>query len=110
MHIREEYKKSLKMLEVEEFLDLVLYRPLALVFVRVVHRTPLTPNGITFLSFLSGLASAYSFAMASVISLARAVAGWKSGIWSSCNTIGMLQEQCLRCHLLPLTPAWGWNA
>lgn len=62
MNIREEYKKSLKMLEVEEFLDLVFYRPLALVFVRTIYRTPITPNGVTFLSFLGGIASAYSFA------------------------------------------------
>jgi phosphatidylglycerophosphate synthase len=62
MNIIRQYKQSLKMPEVEEVLDLVLYRPVALVFVNLVHRTPLTPNGVTFLSFLCGMASAYSFA------------------------------------------------
>jgi phosphatidylglycerophosphate synthase len=75
MNIREEYNKSLKMLEVEEFLDLILYRPLALVFVRIVYRTPITPNGMTFLSFLSGLLSAFCFAQGTVSGLA-----W-GGIW-----------------------------
>ena len=75
MNIAQEYKKSLKMLEVEEFLDLMLYRPLALVFVRIVYRTPITPNGVTFLSFLGGLASAYSFAQGTVSGFA-----W-GGIW-----------------------------
>lgn len=75
MNIREEYKKSLKMLEVEELLDLILYRPLALVFVRFVYKTPLTPNGVTFLSMLGGLASAYSFAQGTASGMA-----W-GGIW-----------------------------
>ncbi len=75
MNIREEYKKSLKMLEVEEVLDLVLYRPLALLFVRVVYKTPITPNGVTFLSLLGGLASAYCFAQGTVSGLM-----W-GGIW-----------------------------
>lgn len=91
MNIREEYKKSLKMLEVEEFLDLILYRPLALVFVRVVHRTPLTPNGITFLSFLSGLASAYSFSQGTVSGFA-----W-GGIWYAiANTLDCSDGQLAR--------------
>ena len=75
MNIREEYSRSLKMLEVEEVLDLILYRPLALVFVRFVYKTPLTPNGVTIMSFLSGLVSAYCFAQGTVSGLA-----W-GGIW-----------------------------
>jgi CDP-alcohol phosphatidyltransferase len=75
MNIKEEYKKSLKMLEVEEVLDLVLYRPLALVFVRFVYKTPLTPNGVTFMSLLSGLAAAFFFSQGTVSGMA-----W-GGIW-----------------------------
>jgi hypothetical protein len=75
MNIKEEYTKSLKMREVEEALDLILYRPLALVFVRLVYKTRLTPNGVTYLSLLSGLASAYSFAQGTASSMA-----W-GGIW-----------------------------
>lgn len=75
MKIIDEYKKSLKMLEVEEVLDLILYRPLALVFVRLVYKTPLTPNGVTFMSLLSGLISAFEFAQGTVSGMA-----W-GGIW-----------------------------
>jgi hypothetical protein len=75
MNIKEEYKKSLKMLEVEEILDLIIYRPLALVFVRTVYRTPITPNGVTFLSLFSGLVSAYYFAQGTAVGYA-----W-GGIW-----------------------------
>jgi len=91
MNIKEEYKKSLKMLEVEEFLDLILYRPLALVFVRLVYKTPLTPNGVTFLSLLSGLASAYSFAQGTVSGVA-----W-GGIWYAiANTLDCSDGQLAR--------------
>ncbi len=75
MNIIEEYKKSLKMREVEELLDLILYRPLALVFVRVIYRTPITPNAVTFLSFVSGLCAAWCFAQGTAYGFA-----W-GGIW-----------------------------
>ena len=91
MSITEKYKKSLKMFEVEELLDLILYRPLALVFVRIVYRTPITPNNITFLSFLSGLASAYSFAQGTVSGFA-----W-GGIWYAiANTLDCGDGQLAR--------------
>jgi hypothetical protein len=61
MSLIQEYKKSLKMAEVEEILDLVFYRPIAFVFVKLVYRFPITPNQVTFLSLLAGLASAWYF-------------------------------------------------
>lgn len=91
MNIREEYKKSLKMLEVEEFLDLILYRPLALALVRLVYRTPITPNQVTFMSFLAGLASAYSFAQGTIAGMA-----W-GGIWYAvANTLDCSDGQLAR--------------
>jgi len=61
--IVEEYKKSLKMAEAEEILDLIFYRPVALGFVKLIYRLPITPNQVTFLSLLAGLASAYCFSL-----------------------------------------------
>jgi phosphatidylglycerophosphate synthase len=91
MKIREEYKKSLKMLEVEEVLDLVLYRPLALVFVRLVYKSRLTPNGVTFMSLLSGLVSAYCFAQGTATGMA-----W-GGIWYAiANTLDCSDGQLAR--------------
>jgi phosphatidylglycerophosphate synthase len=91
MNIKEDYKNSLKMMEVEEFLDLILYRPLALVFVRTVYRTPITPNGVTFLSFLSGLAAAYCFAQGTASGLA-----W-GGIWyATANVLDCSDGQLAR--------------
>lgn len=62
MNIAEEYKKSLKMAEAEEILDLILYRPIAFAFVKLIYRLPITPNQITYGSLITGLISAFEFA------------------------------------------------
>jgi hypothetical protein len=49
-----EYKKSLKLLEVEELFDLLLYRPLAFIFVKGMARTRVTPNQLTLASMIFG--------------------------------------------------------
>lgn len=58
-----EYKKSLKMVEVEEFFDLFFYRPLAFLLVKIVYHTNITPNQLTLIAIFIGLVSAvfYSF-------------------------------------------------
>lgn len=63
MGLLQEYKKSLKLQEAEEILDLVLYRPIAFGFVKLIHRLPITPNQVTFLSFLCNLTAAYYFSL-----------------------------------------------
>jgi phosphatidylglycerophosphate synthase len=65
---RFEYKKSLKQSGnsfIEKYIRVERYinRPLASLIVRAVFRTPVTPNGLTYFSFILGLASAASFAM-----------------------------------------------
>ncbi len=71
----EEYRRSLKMTEAEEFLDLLFYRPAAFLFVKGVVWSPITPNQITLLSLVAGCIAAYqfSFGVASAIFIA--------GIW-----------------------------
>ena len=50
-----EYKNSLKMIEVEEVLDLIFYRPLAFLFVKAIYPTNLTPNQISFIALAVGV-------------------------------------------------------
>ncbi len=59
----DEYKRSLKMVEVEEVLDMVLYRPLAFLFVKSILRTSITPNQITVVSMLFGIAGAVAIGL-----------------------------------------------
>src|SRR6185295_5546693 len=57
-----EYKKSLKMVEVEEYFDLFFYRPLAFLLVKTVYRTNITPNQITIAAIVIGLLSGVVYA------------------------------------------------
>jgi phosphatidylglycerophosphate synthase len=63
MNWAEEYKKSLKMREVEEVFDLYIYRPLAFLLVRAVYKTKITPNNITFIAILMGLTAGYFYSL-----------------------------------------------
>ena len=57
-----EYKKSLKMAEIEEFFDLFFYRPLAFLLVKIVYRTNITPNQLTIIAIFFGFASGCVYA------------------------------------------------
>ncbi len=57
------YRKTLKMVEIEEVLDLIFYRPLAFLLVRAVYKTSITPNQISFTAIFMGVIAGcfYSF-------------------------------------------------
>ena len=55
------FESLLKSREVEDPINLWLHRPLAYGFVAAVYRTSLTPNQVTLLSLLSGIAAAGCF-------------------------------------------------
>ncbi len=61
MSLAEEYKKSLKMAEAEEILDLIFYRPIAFVLVKLIYRLPITPNQMTYAALVAGIISAVQF-------------------------------------------------
>ena len=65
MSLLTEYRKSLKAIEVEEILDLIFFRPLAFVFVLAVYRTPLSPNAVTVIATIVGVAAAVWMAIGS---------------------------------------------
>lgn len=57
-----EYKKSLKMTEIEEFFDLFFYRPLAFILVKIIYRTNITPNHLTVTAIVFGLSAGCVYA------------------------------------------------
>ena len=59
MSLFTEYKKSLKMIEVEEILDLIIFRPPAFLLVKSIYQTSITPNQITWLSLFFGVFGAF---------------------------------------------------
>lgn len=66
--LRDEYRAMLKAPEVEELLDLGLFRPLAFGLVRLLKPTPVTPNQVTAASLVLGVASGACYW--------RGTAGW----------------------------------
>jgi phosphatidylglycerophosphate synthase len=60
-----EYKKSLKMAEVEEVIDLIFYRPIAFILVRMIYKTKVTPDQLTLTAIIMGITAGilYSFGM-----------------------------------------------
>lgn len=55
------FRSLLKSTEVEDPVNICVHRPLAYAFVWSVFRTPLTPNGVTLLAIIAGLASGAFF-------------------------------------------------
>jgi len=58
-----EYKASLKALEIEEYFDLWIYRPLGYIVAKLVQSISVTPNQLTVLAMFCGIASGYVFSL-----------------------------------------------
>ncbi|TKG96957.1 CDP-alcohol phosphatidyltransferase family protein [Puteibacter caeruleilacunae] len=63
MSIFKQYKASLKLAAVEELVDLFFYRPLAFLFIKSIYRTTITPNQITMIGVLFGVAGGVILSM-----------------------------------------------
>jgi phosphatidylglycerophosphate synthase len=57
-----EYRASLKAVEVEETLDLWIYRPLGFLVVKAVQHTRITPNQLTMMALVAGMIAGFAFA------------------------------------------------
>lgn len=65
----DQYKASLKVIEAEEVVDLLFFRPLAFIFVKLIYPTSLTPNQISVFSMIFGIFAGASIGMGSVESV-----------------------------------------
>lgn len=63
-----EYKNSLKMTEVEEVFDIIFYRPLAFLLVKLVYPTKITPNHLTLIAIALGVTGGYFYSRGTDIS------------------------------------------
>ncbi len=57
----QDYKSSLKLVEVEELADLLFFRPLAAVFVKIIYPTNITPNQITTVALIIGVIGGWMY-------------------------------------------------
>lgn len=58
----EEFKASLKTVEAEEIFDLILFRPVSFVFVKMIYNTNITPNQISIVAMIIGVIAGLTFA------------------------------------------------
>lgn len=61
MGLYKQYKESLKATESEEIFDLLIYRPLAFLFVKATYSTSLTPNQTSLIAMLFGVLAGIAF-------------------------------------------------
>ena len=55
------YRESLKAIEAEEVFDLLIYRPIAFLFVKITYSTNITPNQVSSIAMLSGVIAGVLF-------------------------------------------------
>jgi len=55
MSLIEEYKSSLKSFDVEEILDLIIFRPVSFLLVKLIYPTNLTPNQLSIIAMFLGI-------------------------------------------------------
>lgn len=70
MSFSKQYKSSLKVIEAEEIVDLLFFRPLAFLFVKLIYPTNITPNQVTIISMLFGVIAGVSIAYGTINSVA----------------------------------------
>ena len=54
-----EYRSSLKHPDAEEMIDLIFFRPVSFILVKMIYRLPISPNQVSILSLAAGLAAAF---------------------------------------------------
>jgi hypothetical protein len=63
-----EYKSSLKMIEIEEVFDIIFYRPLAFLVVKLVYPTKITPSHLTLLAIMMGMTGGWFYSLGTAVS------------------------------------------
>jgi phosphatidylglycerophosphate synthase len=91
-----EYVASLKAVELEEWLDLVLYRPLAFAVTKLVAPTPITPNQISVASLCFGLLAGWLLWVGSTEAALLAAASY-----FTCNVLDCADGQLARLRGKP---------
>lgn len=89
--LADEYRRTLKAPEMEEPIDLVLYRPAGFVVAKLAARTPLTPNHLSIASLVLGVAAGVAF---SAPTPGRLAAG--ACAYLACNVLDCADGQLAR--------------
>ena len=66
MSISSEFKASLKTVEAEEILDLYIFRPVSYILVKLVYNTSITPNILSVIALIFGIAAGALYATGNI--------------------------------------------
>jgi phosphatidylglycerophosphate synthase len=91
MGLFQQYKASLKVIEIEEIMDLILYRPLAFVFVKATYSTSITPNQVSSIAMLFGVIAGILFGFGTKNFVLAA-----AGFYLICNILDCADGQIAR--------------
>ncbi|MDZ4712554.1 MAG: CDP-alcohol phosphatidyltransferase family protein [bacterium] len=91
MALASEFKQSLKTVDSEEILDLVIFRPVSFILVKLIYNTNITPNHISIVALVFGILSGvlYGFGTHQFFILA-------SASFFICNTLDCMDGQLAR--------------
>jgi hypothetical protein len=91
MSLASEFKQSLKTVDSEEILDLVIFRPISFVLVKLIYNTNITPNQISIVALMFGILTGvlYGFGTHEFFILA-------SASFFICNTLDCMDGQLAR--------------
>lgn len=91
MSLSSEFKESLKTVDSEEIFDLIIFRPISFVLVKLIYNTNITPNQISIVALIFGVLSGvfYGFATYQFLILA-------SISFFICNTLDCMDGQLAR--------------
>ena len=91
MSLVSEFKQSLKTVDSEEILDLIIFRPISFVLVKLIYNTNITPNQISIVALFFGILTGvlYGFGTHPFFILA-------SASFFLCNTLDCMDGQLAR--------------
>lgn len=91
MSLASEFKQSLKTVDSEEILDLIIFRPVSFVLVKLIYNTNITPNQISIVALMFGILAGilYGFGTYEFFLLG-------SASFFLCNTLDCMDGQLAR--------------
>ncbi|MCY7362785.1 MAG: CDP-alcohol phosphatidyltransferase family protein [Ignavibacteria bacterium] len=91
MSLSTEFKQSLKTVDSEEILDLIIFRPISFLFVKLIYNKNITPNQISLVALVFGILSGilYGFGTYQFLILG-------SASFFICNTLDCMDGQLAR--------------
>lgn len=91
MSILKQYKDSLKTTEAEEIFDLLIYRPIAFLFVKITYSFNITPNQVSVTAMAAGVAAGIMFGFGEPEYLFSG-----AGLYFLCNVLDCADGQIAR--------------